>query len=65
MFVVAFLFVLVGMLNRMFRNAHHQPSVLHAFQANQQIRELGNLGRFAVHNQYFQAGFVVQMGVAC
>ena len=65
MLVTVLVFVLVRVFDCVLRDAHHQPSVLHAFQANQQIRELGNLGRFAVHNQYFQAGFVVQMGVAC
>ena len=34
----------VRVLNLVGRNGHHQAAVLHALEADQQIRKLGNLG---------------------
>jgi len=33
-----------GRRQRMLRNGHYQTAVLHAFEANQQVGKLGNLG---------------------
>jgi hypothetical protein len=53
MFVAVFELVLVRVFNRVRRNGHYEAPVLHAFEADEQIRKLGNLSRFAMHDQYF------------
>ena len=64
MFVVLFMAVIVRVLEVVRGNGHHQAAVLHAFQANEAIGKLGHLGRFAMDDQHFKAGVVIQVGMA-
>jgi hypothetical protein len=57
--------VFLRLFNRMGWNGHDQTAVLHAFQANQPVSELGDGGGLAVHDEDFEAGVVVEVGVAC
>jgi len=50
--------------NRMGRDGHDQAAVLHAFKAYESVSELGDSGGLAVHDEDFQAGVVVEVGVA-
>ena len=59
-----FVVVIVGVLNDVRGNGHHQAPVLHAFQAYEAICKLGHPGRFAVDDQYFKARVVVEVSVA-
>jgi len=45
------------------RDGHDQPPVLYAFQANEAASELLDLVGFAVHDENFEAGIVIEMCV--
>ena len=55
---------LVGMLDRMRRNSHHQAAVLHAFEADENVGEMLDAVRLAVDDEHFKAGIEVEVGVA-
>ena len=55
--------VRVLVFNGMSRNAHHQPSVLNALQANQAIRKLLHSCRIAMNDQHLQAGVMIEVGM--
>ena len=50
--------------NRMGRDGHDQAAVMHAFKPYESVSELGDSGGLAVHDEDFQAGVVVEVGVA-
>jgi len=50
-------------IERMSGHAHHQAAVLHSFQADDQVGEVLHAGGFAVDDQHFEAGIMIQMRV--
>ena len=58
-----FMQVLLRLFKRMGRDGHDQAAVLHAFKAYEPISELGDGSGLAVHDEDFEAGIVVQVGV--
>ncbi len=63
-FVAVIMAVFVRVLYGMCGNGHHQATVLHALQSNEQVGKMGHSGRFAMDDQHFEARVVIQMGVA-
>ena len=45
-------------------HSHHQPAVLHAFQADDEVGEVLHAGGFAVNDQHFKAGIEIEMRMA-
>ncbi len=62
-FVVVLMAVLLGVLNGVRGNGHYQAPVLHTFEADKAVGKLRHPGRFAVNDQHFKAGVVVEVGV--
>ena len=48
--------VLVRLLGVERGHGHHQPAVLHAFEADENVGEMLDAGSLAVDNQHFKAG---------
>ena len=64
MLVAVLVFVLVSVLYLVRWDGHYQAAMLYTLEADQHVGKLGNLGRLAVHDQYFKAGIVVQVRMA-
>jgi hypothetical protein len=54
----------LGVVLRGLCYCHDEPAVLNAFQTNQAAGKLLNLGGFAMHDEYFKTGVMVEMSVA-
>ena len=54
-------FSVLVVVSRHFRGAHYQPSVLHAFGADQAIRQLLHVPRLAPEHNHFETTVVVKM----
>ncbi len=52
-------------IQRMLRYRLHKPAMLDALESNQPVGKLIDLGGLAVHDQYLQAGIVVQVSMTC
>ena len=52
------------LFNRVGWDSHDQAAMLHAFKAYEPASELGDDGGLAMHDEDFQAGVVVEVGVA-
>ena len=63
--VGVFVRLFIGSSQRLCGNRLDQMAMLHAFERDQLAGKGLDRRRFSVHDQHFQAGVVVQMGVAC
>ena len=57
-------FVAVLVFNGVRWNGHYEAAVLNAFEANEPIGELFNLGRLSVDDEHLKAGVVIEMRMA-
>ena len=56
-------FVAVLVFNGVRWNGHYEAAVLNAFEANEPIGELFNLGRLSVDDEHLKAGVVIETSV--